>query len=70
MSKQLVERRETEPHVAVLHVSWELHERLPTGELRGMCVEQGKCTLKVEGHDRLICLRKLNELLTEYGLNK
>jgi hypothetical protein len=61
--KVLVERRENVPHVAVLHISYEVHEKLPSGELRGMPVTRGTRISKVEGEDRFICLRNLNELL-------
>lgn len=62
--RQLIERRETAPHTAVLWVRFEVHEKIPnTGELRGMAVERGERVFKVEGEDKFICIRKLNELL-------
>lgn len=63
MDQPLVGRREDVPHVAVLFVRFEVHEKLPSGELRGTAVDQGERVFKVEGADRFICVRRLNELL-------
>ncbi len=64
------ERREDVPHTAVLWLKFEVHEKLPTGELRGQPVQQGERIFKLEGHDKFICIRKLNELLASLANEK
>lgn len=63
----LIQRREDVPHTAVLWIRYEVHEKLPSGELRGMAVDKGEKICKIEGADKFICQRKLNEFLE--GLN-
>lgn len=60
MSESLIQRREMEPHTAVLWVEYEVHEKLLSGELRGMPVDKGKLIFKIEGVDKAICLNKLH----------
>jgi hypothetical protein len=60
----LVQRRENVPHIAVLWLKFEVHEKVEeTGECRGMPVHAGERLYKIEGADKFICIQKLNELL-------
>jgi len=56
---------ETNPHVAVIYLFTEVHERLPDGSASGNPVERKAMTLKMSGVDRWTCERKLAEALEE-----
>ena len=65
MSEPLIPHRDDVPHTAVLWVRFEVHEKMPSGDLRGSPRVKGEQVFKVEGADRFICERRLNELLQE-----
>jgi hypothetical protein len=56
---------ESNPHVAVVYVFAEVHEKLPDGTASGNPVEKRNMTLKISGTDRWTCERKLAEALEE-----
>jgi hypothetical protein len=56
---------ETNPHVAVIYLFAEVHERLPDGSASGNPVERKTMTLRINGVDRWTCERKLAEALEE-----
>jgi hypothetical protein len=56
---------ESNPHVAVIYVFAEVHEKLPDGTASGNPVEKRNMTLKINGIDRWTCERKLSESLEE-----
>ncbi len=61
-----VSSNETARHRAVIFISAEVHEVLPNGEFSGRPVEKiQQFPLQLEGADRAICVRQLNELLAE-----
>jgi hypothetical protein len=59
----LIPRRDDVPHTTVLWVRFEVHEKFTSGELRGSPVVKGERVFTVDGADRFICERRLNELL-------
>jgi hypothetical protein len=63
--KKLIPRNEQAPHTAILWITFEVQQRLPTGEVSGMPVHKGQQVFKIEGGDRMIAIRKLNELLEQ-----
>ena len=57
---------EQAPHRAVIWIQAEVHELLPTGECSGRSVYNiQQFPLFLDGADRHIAVRKLNELLAE-----
>lgn len=57
---------ERAPHRAVIFISAEVHEVLASGEFSGRAVEKiEQFPVQLDGADRAICIRKLNELLSE-----
>ncbi len=62
----MVPHNDSAPHSAIIAVSAEVHEVLPNGHLSGRPVVKVKqFLLRVDGCDRAMCERKLNELLAE-----
>jgi hypothetical protein len=61
----LVVHDENAPHVAVVWLTYEIHEQTVQGELRGMPREKGKRILRLEGRDRSVCLNQLHTVLDE-----
>lgn len=58
---------ERAPHKAVIFVRAEVHEVLPTGECSGRPVYKiVEFPLALDGADKNICIRKLNELLAQW----
>lgn len=51
------------PHRAVLFVRAEVHEVLATGECSGRPVYRLEVPVQLDGADKHICVRKLNEVL-------
>lgn len=43
----------------------EVHEKLPSGEMGGIASHKEKKVLALDGADKHICMRKLNELIEE-----
>lgn len=60
-----VARNPTAPHTAVIWVTVEVHEKLPSGEMMGNPIRKEKKVFAIEGQDQFICERKLNEFLAE-----
>lgn len=61
-----IPRNEKAPHRAVIHIQAEVHELLPTGECSGRpTVKIARFPIYLDGADRFIAERKLNELLEE-----
>jgi hypothetical protein len=59
-------RNNSAPHRALLKISAEVHEVLPTGDCSGMAVEKVETFyLSLDGPDAPITIRKLNDLLAE-----
>lgn len=57
---------DTAPHTAVVRIYVEVHEKLPTGELSGrICEKRDPVILAVEGSDKFICTRRLNEMMED-----
>lgn len=56
---------ESRPHTAVLFLTIEVHEKLPSGEMGGIASHKEKKVLALDGADKHICMRKLNELIEE-----
>jgi hypothetical protein len=55
----------TNPHIAVIYLFSEVHERLPDGSASGNPVEKKRMTLHLKGIDRWTCERRLNEAIEE-----
>lgn len=56
---------ETNPHVAVIYLFAEVHEKLPDGTASGNPVDRKRLTLKLNASDRWTCQRRLNEAVEE-----
>jgi hypothetical protein len=53
------------PHRAVIIIQAEVHELMPSGECRGVPVQKVRKVLALDGQDRYITIRRLDELLQE-----
>jgi hypothetical protein len=53
------------PHRAVIIIQAEVHEVMPGGHCRGVPVHKDRKVLALDGQDRYITIRRLNELLQE-----
>jgi len=61
---RLVPQSDDSPHRAIIWVEAEVHELTPHGECSGMPKTRvARFPLYVDGLDRFICTRKLNETL-------
>lgn len=61
-----VPHNDNQPHAAVITIEANVYDKRPTGELSGNVVTKiKKFHLKVEGADRVICEKRLNEILAE-----
>ena len=56
-------RNETARHTAIVQITVDVHECTPDGQCSGRVVENKKRAIVIEGEDRLICIRKVNEFL-------
>lgn len=62
-----IKNNESAPHRAVLFIRAEVHEVTPRGDCSGRPVVRiQEFPLAVEGKDRHICERRLNEILEEF----
>lgn len=65
----------TSPHMAIVHMSVEIHEVLPTGECSGKIVKSSELAefglkptfvLRVKGFDKFECIKKLKALMEKF----
>jgi len=63
---QLIPNNDEAPHRAVIWITAEVHELLKTGECSGMPkYKVERFPVYIDGADKFIAIRKLNELLAE-----
>jgi hypothetical protein len=55
----------TEPHTAVVTLRVQVFQKLPTGDLTGMVVEDKQVILGLHAQDHPLCVRRSNELIEE-----
>lgn len=61
----MLRSNENAPHKCVILVKAVVYEVLPSGECSGIPVEQQDKILQIDGQDKFIAIRKMNEFLEE-----
>lgn len=61
-----IPHNDNRPHAAVITIEANVYDKRPTGELSGNVVTRiKKFYLTLDGSDRFICERRLNEVLAD-----
>ncbi len=59
----IVRRNDSAPHVIVIGIKAEVHEKLPTGEISGSPVLQQERVFRLDATDRATAVSLLDEVL-------